>query len=400
MPSGISYLRHDSSPPPPQLCAQINEDIRSNPILDSPYFDLVGHVENRVYCIHKIDYGDALDETAAILDVGVKALLSEPLSPRIESPKGTFEIRKAGGRGFGMFALQDIPAGALILVERPIIVGPYIIGLGNYSESDIYAALLRRLSPDTTASFMALANCKPPSECDTIEGIMRTNGIAINLSVPDVPHPELSTHRAVFLNTSRCNHSCGPNAKWTWDPTSFSLSLAALRPILAGDEITVTYMTPTHSFAERRERLRAQYNFACHCAVCTHTTHSNAVPASDAARAELRAFWARTPSFEAWCGDSSLPDHALIDAHKRALLLIEQEGLQVLGCGRHLDAIAMGYGALRDVAQFRAWSGRARECRFAEERGDAVRVLERWIDEPETFPVWGWRKSLKGSRRA
>lgn len=86
-----------------------------------------------------------------------------------------------------------------------------------------------------------------------------------------------------------------------------------------------------------------------------------------------------------------MEDYALIDVHLRAVSLIESEGLEMLDYGKHLDAIAMGYGALRDVEQFREWTWKAREFRPADRR--ASRVLEGWILDPETFPVWGWRIS-------
>ncbi|KAJ7759648.1 hypothetical protein B0H16DRAFT_1313336 [Mycena metata] len=374
----------------------MNADIRSNALLDSPYFDLAGHIGNRAYCLHNVVYAHATEETAALLDIGVKDLLATPMpSPTVASPKGVaFNIRQSDPKnGLGMFAARNISAGGIIVVERPILVAPYLIALESHRESELFTALLRRLSPETVARFMSLANCKPESECDMVEGIVRTNAIAITLDVPDVPHPELATHRGIFLNISRCNHSCGPNAKWQWDPVTFALSLVALRPIRAGQEITVAYIAPTYSRAERRTQLKSMYNFSCRCEFCARP--EAVTYRSDAARSELRAFWAadHLPPFEEWCLDATMSDYALIEAHKRAVALIESEGLEVLDYGKHLDAIAMGYGALRDVEQFRAWTWRARDCRPMDPAGS--RVMQNWITDPETFPVWGWRTSLK-----
>ncbi|KAJ7463303.1 hypothetical protein FB451DRAFT_1043390 [Mycena latifolia] len=367
-------------------------------MLDAPYFDLAGHVGSREYCLHNVVYADGAHQTAALLDIGVKDLLPTPIpAPPAPSPKGaTFAIRPSAAGGHGMCAAQNIPAGGLILVERPALMAPYIIASQSQPESALYAALLRRLPPDTVAHILALDNCKPAEECTMLEGIIRTNAIAVALPVPDGPHPELPTHRALFVHTSRCNHSCAPNAKWHWDAPSLSLSLRALRPIPAGHEITVSYVPPTAPRAVRRAQLKAAYSFACRCPACAISRGS--VSQSDAARAELDAFWDAVPPFETWCRDARIPDHALIDAHMRAVYLIETEGLQTLGEGKHLDAIAMGYGALRDVAQFRAWTKRARDARPPGDEA-AARVLESWIHDPETFPVWGWRESLKGARK-
>ncbi|KAK7018369.1 SET domain-containing protein 5 [Favolaschia claudopus] len=388
-----SYLKRNRCRPPPlEFCAEMNANIRSNPNLDSPYFDLAGHLENRAYCFHNIVYADTFDQTATLLDVGVKSLLPDFMpSPPVSPPRGaTFSIRRGDDKhGLGMFAAQNVPVGGIIAVERPMIVVPYIIALQSHAEVDFYTALLHRLSPDAVANFMELANCKPAAECDMLVGIMRTNSIGITLNVPGGPHPELPTHRGIFLNISRCNHSCGPNARWQWDAASFSLSLVALRPIEAGDEITVAYVPPTISRSERRAQLKSLYNFSCRCEFCARPAALTS--RSDAARTELETVWKELPSFETWCLNSTIPQQALIDVHKRAVALIEAEGLEMLDYGKHLDAIAMGYGALRDVEQFCEWACRARDFRPPD--SDEARVLEGWVADPETFPVWGWRRT-------
>ncbi|KAJ7160618.1 hypothetical protein C8R43DRAFT_881458 [Mycena crocata] len=377
----------------------MNAEIRANPTLDAPYFDLAGHLANRAYCLHNVGYASSSsDETAALLDVGVYDLLPTPLpaSPAPKLKNAPFAIRpSAGTHGVGMFAAQDIPVGGPILAERPVLITPHIIGLEPEFRSVFLDALLRRLTPSTAARILALANCRPTSECSVLEGIVRTNAIDINLPVPDVPHPELETHRAVFLNASRCNHSCGPNAKWTWDAKSFSLSLEAVRPIPADAEITVAYVATDTTRSIRRAALQATHNFTCLCAFCARP--DAVIAQSDAARAELAAFWVHTPAFEDWCTDTHLPDQALVAAHGRALRLIEAEGLEVLGVGAHLDAVAMSYGALGDVDRFRAAAWQARDARHDKAK---AKVLQKWIHDPESFPVWGWRKSVTRPERA
>jgi hypothetical protein len=94
------------------------------------------------------------------------------------------------------------------------------------------------------------------------------------------------------------------------------------------------------------------YNFSCRFEFCARPP--SLTSKSDATPTEL-VWESGLPSFEDWCLDTSMPDHALIDAHMRAVSLIEVEGLQTLECyGKHLDGIAMGYGALCDAEGFRA----------------------------------------------
>lgn len=368
-------------------------------------------IQTRAYLRHTIYIDDF--EGAALLDAGVRALLPAHFTPSCPSPRGTFEILRAtGGKGLGMFARRDIPAGGLILVERPVVVSPSVIRL-HEPLSEVYSSLFNRLSPSTYRELMNLANGAPPKECSTVEGIMRTNALGIELEVPDIPNPEHPVHHALFLNTSRCNHrlvlsndrglwivadslllpSCGPNARWEWDLATFSLYLEALRPIRVGEEITIPYMDIDCSRQNRRDYLRSAYGFDCRCEYCVLPTR-DAIARSDYARLKLREFWDLTPSFEQWCLDASMGNEALLNAHKHALQLIDQEGLQILDYAGHVDAIAMCYGALGDVDKFRRWVGMVRDLRLDGQPEKGI-VFAKWLSNPVTFPAWGWRKSGK-----
>ncbi|KAF8057429.1 hypothetical protein FPV67DRAFT_1430060 [Lyophyllum atratum] len=332
-------------------------------------------------------------EAAVLLDEGVEGLLPKTFQSTCPAPLYTFGIGDAGDRGLGMFALRDITAGSLVLVEHPIIVAPYLIGL-SIPLSDVYAELFNRLPPDACDDLMALANSKSMDDCGLLEGIVRTNALGIQLQVPDVPHPELTTHRAVFLNTSRCNHSCGPNARWEWDTATFSLYLSAVRPIKKGEEITIQYTSCTRPRHERHTTLRTLYGFKCNCTYCSLPSE-DAVHHSDTTRAELEQFWRALPSFEEWCLDTSMPDDALIKLHLDALRLIKQEGLQVLDAEKHVDAIAMCYGALADAEMFKAWTKRVRDAKVHAEPAQAL-VFARWLSNPSSFPTWGWKRTFCG----
>lgn len=355
-------------------------------------------------------------ECATLLDAGVENLLPDQFKPAYPSPADTFEIASAGKKGLGMFACRDIPTEGVILGEHPVIIVPYLVALPT-PLSELYSQLFNRLPPTTYYDLMNLSNCKGQNEDNLLEGIIRTNSIGVRLDVPDVPYPELSTHRAIFLNTSRCNHrfdvapisiytiisnyeltlhSCGPNAKWEWDAVSFCLYLTAVRPITSGEEITIQYIPVTRPRYERQATLRSLYGFSCRCNRCSLPS-AEGVSLSDEARMELENFWAILPAFEQWCLDASMPDSALIDIHARALRLIEQEDLQVLNPEKHVDAIAMCYGALEDVEMFRAWTERVREVKLRTNPSQAI-VFAKWLSNPMAFPAWGWRKTFCGSR--
>ncbi|KAG6852327.1 hypothetical protein C0991_000826 [Blastosporella zonata] len=373
--------------PPPNICSRINDQVTSNPALARPLFDFAEHVRRRSYVMHNFTFEDF--ETSVLLDQGVDRMLSEVFQPPCTPPPYTFEIGDAGDKGRGMFALRDLPAGSLILVEHPIMVAPYLVGL-NVPLADIYADLLGRLPLELCKEVVKLYSGSHP----TLEDIFCRNALGIQLQVPDDPHPELTTHRAVFLNTSRCNHSCGPNARWEWDTNTFALYLSAVRPILKGDEITIQYISATSPQHERHAVLQDQYGFLCHCSYCDLPSKA-AVLHSDNTRILLSQFWNNLPSFEEWCVDQTLPDDVLVKLHLDALRMIKQEGLQVLDGERHVDAIAMCYGALADADMFRAWTERVRDAKVKADPAQAL-VFAKWLSNPITFPAWGWRKTLCG----
>ncbi|KAG6872501.1 hypothetical protein C0995_009257 [Termitomyces sp. Mi166 len=373
--------------PPPHICARINAQIVSNPALARPLFDFAEHVRSRVYVIRKFVFRDF--ESSILLDEGVERMLPEIFQPPCATPHHTFEIGDAGNKGQGMFAVRDLPAGTLILVEHPVIVAPYLVGL-NVPLSDIYASLFDRLPYEIRVKLSQLYAGTHRSLEDTVH----LNALGIQLEVPDVPRPELTTHRAVFLNTSRCNHSCGPNARWEWDTSTFSLYLSAVRPIMKGDEITIHYTSCTSPRQERQSTLQNQFDFICQCSYC-NLPSEDAVRQSDNIRVALGQFWTILPLFEEWCIDPNLPDDMLIELHLEALRMIKQEGLQVLDGERHVDAIAMCYGALADTKMFRAWIERVREAKGNSDPARAL-VFATWLSNPTSFPAWGWKKTFCG----
>ncbi|CAG9787673.1 unnamed protein product [Diatraea saccharalis] len=83
-----------------------------------------------------------------------------------------------------------------------------------------------------------------------------------------------------FLNTegsglyqlqSACNHSCAPNAESSFPYGNHRIQLKALKPILPGDEICISYLddcTLQRSRHSRQKELAQNYLFVCCCERC------------------------------------------------------------------------------------------------------------------------------------
>lgn len=67
----------------------------------------------------------------------------------------------------------------------------------------------------------------------------------------------------LWLKASLCNHSCLPNASWSW--VGDALILRAIKPIAADEEITIAY---TNDTTTKRQEILAGYGFKCNCALC------------------------------------------------------------------------------------------------------------------------------------
>ncbi|KAJ6520729.1 hypothetical protein B0H19DRAFT_1270157 [Mycena capillaripes] len=321
---------------------------------------------------------------AMLLDGPVVPLLTRTLHPPPPSPTPpAFYVADAGIKGAGMFAARDIPAGGLILVDRPIAVVPS--NTNSSWKREAFDALLPRISQPSRDALLALANCKPLSEFPVVEGIALTNAIQIDLPVPLLATPQ--EYGGVFPYVSRANHSCGLNSAVKWDPASFSVSMYALRPVRAGEEIHNQYIDVLAPRAERRAEL-ARYGFECMCVHCD-VPDAAAVGRSDAARAELRDWRSIHPRFLPWSTDLCRADDAIIVSNLRALALIEQEGLHGLQVP-FIEEIALSYAVMGDEPRFREWAQKVVDLCVGQDPDRAAKFAG-WMAEPRTYKRWGWR---------
>jgi hypothetical protein len=103
-----------------------------------------------------------------------------------------------------------------------------------------------------------------------------------------------------FLNASRFNHSCLPNARYSWHSGSGKLRIYALADIIVGEEIYVTYLGGKNIFGstsdERQKKFLVKFNSRCLCAVCS--MDSAALKASDDRRREAAMLWDRMVTHE------------------------------------------------------------------------------------------------------
>lgn len=172
-----------------------------------------------------------------------------------------FVIKDIPGKGKGLIATKSIMAGTLILFEDPLISIPKPV-----DEKKVLSKF-NNLSESEQNNFLDLHDCG--GEMKSIWQIFRTNSMQVcgfaDLGVND---------SAVYNSISRINHSCAPNAVWSWKAGNVRRQeVRACRDICEGEEIQCSYIR-VGAFAlraERQKKLLNSWNFICTCEVCSKT---------------------------------------------------------------------------------------------------------------------------------
>jgi hypothetical protein len=120
----------------------------------------------------------------------------------------------------------------------------------------ILTAKLQALNNDATHAFLNLYNSFPGPYLFT--GMFKTNALPCGFAQPV---------SAVYATISRINHSCLPNAHASWNANAGHETVYAIKPIAAGDEITVAY-DQGGPRELRRAYLRDEHGFECACRAC------------------------------------------------------------------------------------------------------------------------------------
>lgn len=168
-----------------------------------------------------------------------------------------FDIVPIAGKGMGCIATRSISKGERILAERPTV-----------EQSPGISAPLKEqinmLSPAHHAAFFQLSQneAKWGSE-KSMQGIFATNAIPA--------HSFARGFSAVFTTAARLNHACASNAVFKWNSNLQALTVHAIGPIAAGQEVLVSYGFPMGVVlrADRQRHLLECFGFACQCSKCT-----------------------------------------------------------------------------------------------------------------------------------
>ena len=139
----------------------------------------------------------------------------------------SFTIKDLIKKGKGLVASRKISAGELIICEKPCLV----LQLKDINNDKVTKAF-NHLPKEKQTKFLELTTSKEtPADEPKKSDIFLNNAINVNDDV-----------FGVFLDVSRVNHSCDPNAAWGTTQQEDTLELRAIRDIMEDEEICVDYI--------------------------------------------------------------------------------------------------------------------------------------------------------------
>jgi len=183
-----------------------------------------------------------------------------------------YDVITTKDMGKGLVARRDLIPGEIAIREKPII----LVKTPNHPKTIInhvaeLRTAVRMLSEEDTKVFCALDVSRPEligkDQGDIRNlGIFNTNAIALK-QMDKMQARDIGA--AVFPNISRINHACSPNVVWSYNQVNNMEEVRVVRNIKAGEELLACYTDPLPQREERRQFLKAKFNFCCYCEVCS-----------------------------------------------------------------------------------------------------------------------------------
>ena len=301
-----------------------------------------------------------------------------------------YTIKSITGKGLGFVATSKIPKGARILLEVPLFKIPG-------SAEDIGSAEItvlrevRSLTKDQQRAFFALLNSKG-RKYNPILGIVTTNILPLGGS----------NNGGLFLEASRINHSCQPNAQHAWNDDLGHLTVHALRDIEADREITISYISGVSpGFVERQRHLMNEFSFTCVCELCS-------LPLLARTGSDYRLDQIRSIE-EDYASDLSQvlerPANSLSQVH-RLFKLLEEEGICDIRISRACFTAFQIAAVVGDKARAKVFAERAYVARklLSGDDNPMTTTFKHYAQHPVDYPLYGkrfscWDDSWEAPRR-
>ncbi|KAJ0147366.1 SET domain-containing protein 5 [Colletotrichum tanaceti] len=182
-------------------------------------------------------------------------------------PIPKFEVAEVPGKGYGLVATRPIRRGEVILRESASMLIDYaaFMHVPMSQMKKLQAHGIDLLPFHHRSQWLNMSSHGFQGDhLSMVDKILITNSFDVEMD--DAMRDD--DFYAVFVNTSRMNHDCRPNIDYWFDPRTLTQRTTAIRDIIPGEELTLSYIDPMQTRADRRERLLTTWGFNCSCNHC------------------------------------------------------------------------------------------------------------------------------------
>ncbi|KAK0624315.1 hypothetical protein B0T14DRAFT_602675 [Immersiella caudata] len=310
------------------------------------------------------------------------------------------------GKGIGLVASEPIRSGRLVMAATPAVMvdDKAFRGLRKGDLAMLLGQAIVQLPAEHSGRFMNLsadarAGDEGEGQLDRVWKIFSTNAfrtpvVGVGVGADGTVEGEKvegwereMDFQSSFVEVSRLNHACSPNLGYYFDSATLSHKVYAVKDILPGEELTISYVDVLQPSTTRQSLLAKTWSFACTCPRCTLEPH---LLAESDSRADSMLSLRR-----------ELDDYSSSASPQKAELLITLyvlEGLQVRIYEAYYRA-ALEWNGVGD-------SGRAlKYARLCLDRGLLLRGPNRpFVDSMKELVAnptghWSWRFRVKSSTK-
>ncbi|KAI1865136.1 hypothetical protein JX265_008183 [Neoarthrinium moseri] len=158
-----------------------------------------------------------------------------------------WRVEEVPGKGMGLIANRNLHAGDHIMSVSASIMIDYglFMDIGEDVRTQMQARAIRSLPLNHQPAFLNLSTHDAVQSFEEqVDRIILTNAFDISdREIVENPEGVEDQHFfTVFPEVSRMNHDCRPNAHYFWDPNTFTQNVYAIKPVTAGEEITISYV--------------------------------------------------------------------------------------------------------------------------------------------------------------
>ena len=191
-------------------------------------------------------------------------------------------IREKEGRGRGLVAARNIKTGEVILQDNAVItvsgeadtweagqqIREQVERMGEEDRREFYQLTRMQKLLDISDSFLSAAGDDKDNraKAELVSLYKEETAIFFNNDISSG-----GGSKSLYLSLALLNHSCQANSCWGGTREGRGLELRAVREVLEGEELTVNYISVEGRYSdtmERRDRLRAGWDFLCDCQLC------------------------------------------------------------------------------------------------------------------------------------